>query len=273
MLEERVLGSWVEYSSGAGAERAPVEHAVADLTLWCVDWDLSGCEDVGLDRPGISVEHISSVGWTDRVAESPAAVLVYVDRFNDGARPQVEQWMNVPVIVLTRAVDSDAAIWALRTGVRDIIVVPRDLPYLADALKRLADFLSVERRAVGSKTTRRSGSSNGIAVRTRSALREIESRFRERLSVPALAAKCNMTTITFMRTFKKENGSTVLAYLNHYRIATAKKRLGESTTSIKEIALSCGFDDISYFSRVFRKIEGVPPTVYRDRFQKLVFRR
>lgn len=268
MLEARVLGQWTEYSSGAGAEPVPAERAETELTLWCVDWHLSGMKDVGLVRTGISVEHISSDDRTDFVAESPAAVFVYVDRFSDVARPQVEQWMNVPVIVLTRAVDSDAAIWALRTGVRDIIIVPCQLPYLADVLDRLGDDFSVGSRAVGSKTSCRNGPSARSALRTRPALREIESRFRERITVPALAAKCNMTTITFMRTFKKENGSTVLAYINQYRIATAKKRLAEPTISIKEIALSCGFDDISYFSRVFRKIEGVAPTDYRDRLQR-----
>lgn len=268
MFEGRVWGRASEWPFGTSAEPVHVERTGEKPMLYCINWHLSGLGDACLAVPGICVEHVADGDRCFQRIERTAAVLVYVDRLDDRARPEIERWMSFPVMVLSRAVEGDDAVWAMRAGVRDIIVVPRELPYLTDRLKQICSYLRSEESVAWSDNSRLSRSGGISALRTRLALREIELRFRDRLTVPALAAMCNMTTITFMRTFKRENGSTVLAYLNRYRIATAKQRLAEPSTSIKEIALSCGFDDISYFSRVFRKFEGVPPTVYRDRFQK-----
>ncbi|MGN0551867.1 MAG: helix-turn-helix domain-containing protein [Oscillospiraceae bacterium] len=64
--------------------------------------------------------------------------------------------------------------------------------------------------------------------------------------------------------FKKETGFTLTEYINRSRIETAKHILSDSSVTIKEAAFSCGFSDEKYFMRVFKKIEGMTPSEYRN---------
>lgn len=55
-----------------------------------------------------------------------------------------------------------------------------------------------------------------------------------------------------------------IAYLNYYRIECACERLTLTDKSVTEIAFACGFNDMSYFSRVFKQLKGTTPTAYRN---------
>ncbi|QTH41983.1 AraC family transcriptional regulator [Cohnella sp. LGH] len=65
--------------------------------------------------------------------------------------------------------------------------------------------------------------------------------------------------------FKKYAGITIVTYVQQLRIQRAKYLLSNSVASLQEIAAEVGFEDPFYFSRVFKKIEGTSPTVYRER--------
>lgn len=65
------------------------------------------------------------------------------------------------------------------------------------------------------------------------------------------------------RLFKKEVGISFCEYLNLRRTEAAKGLLGETDMSIAEIALECGYNNITYFNRVFKKITGISPGEYR----------
>ncbi len=67
------------------------------------------------------------------------------------------------------------------------------------------------------------------------------------------------------RTFKKELGMTLTAYINTLRIGEAKYMLDYSNESVTEIASSVGYNDPNYFSKVFMKLEHVTPHEYRKR--------
>ena len=67
------------------------------------------------------------------------------------------------------------------------------------------------------------------------------------------------------RTFKKELGMTLTAYINKLRIEEAKYLLDHSNESVTEIASSVGYCDSNYFSKVFHKRERVTPHDYRKR--------
>ena len=52
--------------------------------------------------------------------------------------------------------------------------------------------------------------------------------------------------------------------MNYYRIECACERLTLTDKSVTEIAFACGFNDMSYFSRVFKQLKGTTPTAYRN---------
>ena len=65
------------------------------------------------------------------------------------------------------------------------------------------------------------------------------------------------------REFKKSTGQTLTEALHAERIENAKRLLGSSSLPVENIALNIGFYDANYFSRVFKRIVGMPPQEYR----------
>lgn len=65
--------------------------------------------------------------------------------------------------------------------------------------------------------------------------------------------------------YKKEHGITISKYIMNKRISYAEKLLKESDLSISEIAEACGFNNLSYFMRLFKNICGVTPSQYRGK--------
>ena len=65
------------------------------------------------------------------------------------------------------------------------------------------------------------------------------------------------------RLFKKELGCKPSEYINRIRISVAKTLLSETDISITEISEKTGFSDVYYFSKTFKRIEGVSPSEIR----------
>jgi len=68
----------------------------------------------------------------------------------------------------------------------------------------------------------------------------------------------------FRKVFKEAMHESPVSYFNKLRIARAKREFDSygSSRSVKEVALACGFDDVYYFSRLFKKVEGISPSAY-----------
>lgn len=91
------------------------------------------------------------------------------------------------------------------------------------------------------------------------ALTKIFEDFDKKITVKELADLCSISEYHFLRTFKKETGFTVVQYIINYRISLAETLLKTTKNTIEEIAYACGFDDVSYFYRCYKKIKGVSP--------------
>ena len=91
----------------------------------------------------------------------------------------------------------------------------------------------------------------------------IELHLFSNLKLDQLAKLCNLSLSSFKREFKKEFNDSPTNYINQKRIEKAKELLMVTDLSISEIAYETGFQDSLYFTRLFKKKIGVPPTVYR----------
>ncbi|MFS0727461.1 helix-turn-helix domain-containing protein [Paenibacillus sp. 1P07SE] len=91
----------------------------------------------------------------------------------------------------------------------------------------------------------------------------MDSHYMNDLQVGTLPEMANLTPSAYCRAFKKSVGCSPGTYLTKLRIRKAKELLRvTSRSTLKEIAQSVGYSDELYFSRVFKKSEGVSPTVY-----------
>jgi transcriptional regulator GlxA family with amidase domain len=78
-----------------------------------------------------------------------------------------------------------------------------------------------------------------------------------------LASLACVSTGHFQRAFKLKYGVSPVTYMNQYRISAAKNLLSTTSLSCAEIASEVGFDDIFYFSKVFKKVTGYSPKSQR----------
>ncbi len=90
----------------------------------------------------------------------------------------------------------------------------------------------------------------------------IEEHYTERIVLEDLAKTAGMNPKYFCRFFREMSYRTPIDYVNYYRIERACEQLSTTNASIIEIALNCGFNDISYFIKTFRKYKGLTPKQY-----------
>jgi len=87
----------------------------------------------------------------------------------------------------------------------------------------------------------------------------------EELSLAQVASAVNMSAFYFCKTFKKATGMTFTEYLARVRVEKVKNLLLNPHKRVSEAAYEAGFQSLSQFNRVFRRIAGESPSVYRDR--------
>lgn len=90
-------------------------------------------------------------------------------------------------------------------------------------------------------------------------LAHISENYYNSISLNGLARIAGMNPKYFCRYFRSMTGRTPIDYLNYYRIECACEMLSTKNISIKETAISCGFNDESYFIRTFHKYKGITP--------------
>lgn len=92
----------------------------------------------------------------------------------------------------------------------------------------------------------------------------IKEHLSERISLEQAAAQVYLSKSYFCRILKSELGCTFTEYVNRLRIERSKTLLLSSRMSISEISLDVGFEDQSYFTRIFKKRTGLSPGRYRE---------
>ncbi len=92
----------------------------------------------------------------------------------------------------------------------------------------------------------------------------IKSHYGSKITLEEIAASVHLSGSHLSGLFRKETGQTISAYINHVRIEKSKQLLKTSETPIAQIGALCGFEDQSYFTRVFKQQTGLSPKKYRQ---------
>ena len=90
----------------------------------------------------------------------------------------------------------------------------------------------------------------------------LENNIDKRLSVSDIARLANMSEINLKKTFSKYAGTGVMAYFTELKINTAISLI-KSGASVKECAMSLGFDNQNYFSATFKRVTEKRPSEYK----------
>jgi AraC-like DNA-binding protein len=93
----------------------------------------------------------------------------------------------------------------------------------------------------------------------------IARHYTEDLSLPQVARAVNTSTCYFCKLFKKHTGINFIDHVSRVRIEQAKILLRNPNLRVSEIAYEVGFQSLTHFNRVFKRLEGRAPTLYRRR--------
>lgn len=107
------------------------------------------------------------------------------------------------------------------------------------------------------------GDGNMIPMKLSETINYILVNLQLDLTVVHLAARINQHTDYFSRQFKFHTGLRPLNYITEKRIERAQYLMATSSMNFSEIAVNTGFNDVSYFSKTFRKITGLSPGEYK----------
>ncbi len=101
-------------------------------------------------------------------------------------------------------------------------------------------------------------------IQIRQVFEYIENHYAAPVSLEMLANAAGMSPKYFCRFFRSITHQTPMEYVNSYRVGQAAGMLADPDLSITDISLNCGFNDSSYFVKVFKKYKGMTPGQYRS---------
>ena len=94
----------------------------------------------------------------------------------------------------------------------------------------------------------------------------LDERYAEKITLDDLSARFFINKYYLTRVFKEQYGQSINAYLLGVRITKAKQLLRFTDKSVEEIGLECGLGAPHYFSRVFKGVEGMSPSKFREQW-------
>jgi AraC-like DNA-binding protein len=170
---------------------------------------------------------------------------------------------------------SERGIQIVGQTLNEVSEIMLQLPYLK-SFDRMLHFLSLMDIIGRSETNIQLASKEYLRVRFTTGNKRIAAiheylmnHYREEVDLRRLADLINMAEGSLCRFFKMNMGMTVFEYLNQIKVEFACKLLMDPDLSIMEVCLDSGFNNLSHFNKQFKKINGLPPSEYRNRFKGL----
>ncbi len=110
--------------------------------------------------------------------------------------------------------------------------------------------------------------SSSISEQVESVHDYIEKHYMERISLADLAEQFFVEPSYLSRKFSQKYNETITAFITGCRMDRAKELMKDDNNKLEAISFEVGYDDYNYFSRVFRRSEGVSPSEYRKNLSK-----
>ncbi len=172
------------------------------------------------------------------------------------------RWPWIPAIMITGFGSEDLAIEAFRAGARDYLKKPIEL----DRLRRtVVTLTSAPATTIPAGALERWVETAGAPAHpgVSRALAFVREHFTEALTLSDVARAASLSKFHFCRLFRRETGLAFRDYLQGLRVQRARALLADPRLTVTEVAYAVGFNDLSHFDKVFRRIAGVPPSEYR----------
>lgn len=182
------------------------------------------------------------------------------------ARPEV------PILYLSESAADGTAIEAFRHGARDYYHKPVNILRLRESIESLltvrngsrwgrTPLLHLEREGTGWTEE----ATSNLPLSILKVIVYMEDHLEENLSLVDLAGQAGFSRFHFCREFKKHMGRSPFSYLTLLRMERAKKLMRRNELTVSDIASAVGYNDVSNFSRKFKEVSGVTPTLFRKK--------
>jgi transcriptional regulator GlxA family with amidase domain len=99
----------------------------------------------------------------------------------------------------------------------------------------------------------------------------IESNYQNKIKVDQLASMLAISRRNFERRFKKATANTVVEYIQRVKVEAAKQSLESSRENVNEVMYKVGYNDNKAFRTTFKKITGLSPVQYRNRYNREIY--
>ena len=177
------------------------------------------------------------------------------------------EYPNMQIIVLSGYRDFSYAQSAIRLGVLRFLLKPSKMDEIYEALNTAMLKLAgvpVEKKKEDPGNEKGDIESEGGNYLVSRALAYINEHFNEKITLQQLADYLYLSTWHLCRVLKKGTNMNFIDILNNIRIEHAKKYLKETNLKVYEVSQKIGYNDIAYFSKVFKAITGNSPKQFRD---------
>ncbi len=94
----------------------------------------------------------------------------------------------------------------------------------------------------------------------------IEKNYKQSLTLEDLAGRSNMSVRNFIRRFEQATTNTPFEYLQRVRVEAAKKILETKKDGVEQVAARCGYEDVDYFRKIFKRYVAMTPKSYQEKY-------
>lgn len=222
------------------------------------------------------IRYCSNLGHLEAILEGESEIAICFE-FDYPDRPGMsllcstkECYPHIPILMLTAQHSEQLAVWAYRNRVLDYLVKPVSegdfrrckelLQAIQTAENRRDNRTIIDRKSiipVEIPVGQRTG-----GVRLAPAVHYVQKNFRHKIRNADVAERCGMSSFHFSHAFTETFSLTFQEFVLRYRIFEACKELRHPNVPVANVAYSVGFNDPSYFARVFRRYIGISPSEY-----------